>query len=460
MTDPGERPTRPARSRRPDLWLLRRSQVIAGLALLAFLGLGGAFVRLALAAPAPKPAPPSGRGTIWSADGRVLAGGPLGRRRTPQGEMAAPVVGFVGASTGLEGVERALDGRLRRGEDVTLTLDTRVQGAVEGILSAAVRRTSAQYATAAVLDARTGELRALASVPGYDPAAWRTAPPERWRNRAALDEYEPGSVLKALTVAALLDAGLTTPETRYDTPMRRRVAGATIGDLVPHPATLSTRQILRYSSNVGMTRLVDGVPAGLLRGAFASYGLGQPPRLGLPAGDGLLRDAADWSELSQATMAFGQGLTVTTLQLVAAFNVLATDGRYVAPRLLAAAPLQTRPVLRPATAARMREVLHGVIDEGIRTRAALPGYHVGGKTGTAQVVVGSRYSPDVFSSTFAGFLPAARPRFTVAVMVRGAQREFQGSQLAAPIFRDISGVLFSLYALAPEAADAPETDTR
>lgn len=460
MTGPGEHPKRPARFWRPDFRLLRRAHVIAGLALLAFLGLGGAFVRLALATPTPKAAPPAGRGTIWSADGRVLAGGPLGRRRTPQGELAAPVVGFVGASAGLEGVERALDGRLQQGEDVTLTLDTRVQGAVESILSAAVRRTSAQYATAAVLDARTGELRALASVPGYDPAAWRTAPPERWRNRAALDEYEPGSVLKALTVAALLDAGLTTPETRYDTPMRRRVAGATIGDLVPHPATLSTREILRYSSNVGMTRLVEGVPAGLLRGALASSGLGQRPRLGLPAGDGVLPGAADWSELSQATMAFGQGLTVTTLQLVAAFNVLATDGRYVAPRLLAAAPLQTRPVLRPATAARMREVLHGVIDEGIRTKAALPGYHVGGKTGTAQVAVGGRYSPNVFSSTFAGFLPADRPRFTVAVMVRGAQREFQGSQLAAPIFRDISGVLFSLYALAPVGANVPEVGVR
>lgn len=453
MTGPGDRP---ARSRRPDARLIRRSQVIAGLALPVFLGLGGAFFRLGLAAPVPIDTPPPGRGTLWSADGRILAGGPLERRRTPQDGLAAPVLGFVGVSGGLEGAERALDGPLQRGEDVTLTLDTRVQGAVEDILAEAVRRTSAQYATAAVLDTQTGELRALASVPGYDPAAWRTAPPERWRNRAALDEYEPGSVLKALIVAALLDAGLTTSETRYDTPMRRQVAGATIGDLVPHPDTLSTREILRYSSNVGMTRLVDGVPAGLLRRALANYGLGQPPRIGVPAGDGVLRDAADWSDLSQATMAFGQGLTVTTLQLVAAFNVLATDGRYVTPRLLAAAPLQTRPVLRPATAAQMREVLHGVIDEGIRTKAALPGYHVGGKTGTAQVVVGGRYSPDVFSSTFAGFLPAARPRFTVAVMVRGAQREFQGSQLAAPIFRDISGVLFSLYALAPEGADVPE----
>lgn len=444
-----------ARPRQPALRLIRRSWVVVGLASLLFAGIGGTFARLSLAAPVPERAPAPGRGTLWSADGRMLAGGPLELRRNPQGELAAPVVGFVGTSAGLEGAERALEARLKQGEDITLTLDTRVQGAAEAILSAAVRRTSAQYATAAVMDARTGELLALASVPGFNPADWHTAAPERWRNRAALDEYEPGSVLKALTVAALLDADLTTPETRYPTPMRRRVAGATIGDVVPHAATLSTREILRYSSNVGMTRLVEGVPAQLLRDAFASYGLGQPPPLGLPTGDGVLREAADWNELSQATMAFGQGLTVTTLQLVAAFNVLATDGTYVTPRLLAAAPLQTRQVLRPATATRMRGILHGVIDDGIRTQAALPGYHVGGKTGTAQVVVDGRYSPEVFSSTFAGFLPASQPRFTVAVMVRGAQREFQGSQLAAPIFRDISGALLSLYALAPGRDDGP-----
>lgn len=458
--DQAAAPESTARPQHNAIGQILRSWVMAALAALFLLGLGGAFVRLTLAAPTPHPPSPPPRGTLWSADGRMLAGGPLELRRNPQGELAAPVVGFVGVSAGLEGVERALDERLKQGEDITLTLDTRVQGAVEDILSTAVRRTSAQYATAAVMDARTGELRALASVPGFDPADWQTAPPERWRNRAALDEYEPGSVLKALTVAALLDAGLTTPETRYPTPMRRRVAGATIGDLVPHPTNLSTREILRYSSNVGMTQLVDGVPAQLLRDAFASYGLGIAPRLGLPAGDGILRDAADWSELSQATMAFGQGLTVTTLQLVAAFNVLATEGNYVTPRLLTSAPLQTRPVLRPATAARMREVLHKVIDDGIRTKAALPGYHVGGKTGTAQVVVDGRYSPDVFSSTFAGFLPAAQPRFTVAVMVRGAQRDFQGSQLAAPIFRDISGALFSLYALAPEGDNASARTSR
>lgn len=431
--------------------LSRRASVLAALCLLACALLAIAFVRITVpTGPAPHPSTRPTRGELRSADGQVLAHGSLDARRYPLGPLAAPVIGFVGASGGLEGTERAMNGRLQRGAALTLTLDTRVQAAVEAILTGARTRTDAQFASAAVMDTRTGELRAVASVPGFDPGAWRQVPLDRWRNCAALDEYEPRSVVKALTVAALLDESRTTPDTVYDTPMWRRYAGATINDLVPHPARLTTRQILRYSSNVGMTRLVEGVPLELLYRYFTAYGLGQPVRLGLPAGDGLLRDPEDWGALGRATVSFGQGLTVTTLQLVAAFNVLANDGRYVPPRLFPGDVAGARQVLRRETAARMREVLRGVIDDGIRGKAELPGYRVGGKTGTAQVVVDGRYSGEVFSSTFAGFLPAAQPRFTVVVMVRGAKREYQGSQLAVPIFRDISAALLSLYSYTPD----------
>ncbi|GMA17605.1 peptidoglycan D,D-transpeptidase FtsI family protein [Deinococcus metallilatus] len=437
--------------RASDYQLSRRASVIAFLALVSFMILAVALAKLA-APPNAAPARPvvTARGPLLSADGRILAGGPLQARRYPHGSLAAPIVGFVGASGGLEGAERAYDGRLGRGEALTLTLDTRVQAAVERVLEDAVRRTDAQFASAVVMETRTGNLTAMASVPGFDLNRWPQVPPDRWRNRAALDEYEPGSVVKALTVAALLNEGRTTPDTVYDTPMWRRYAGATINDIVPHPGQLRTRQILRYSSNVGMTRLVEDVPPEVLHRYFSAYGFGRPVRLGLPTGDGLLRDPEDWGALSQATMAFGQGLTVTTLQLAAAFNVLANGGRYVAPRLVVGAPTGSRAVLSRATAASMREMLHGVIDEGIRAKAELPGYHVGGKTGTAQVAVDGRYSGEVFSSTFGGFVPAGQPRFTVAVMVRGAKREYQGSQLAAPIFRDVTSALLSLHAVRPD----------
>lgn len=433
--------------------LARRASIVAFLTLMAFASLAVALARLSTPPlPAPAQTTPAVRGRLLSADGQILASGPLQQRQYPHGPLAAQVVGFVGASGGLEGTERSLNDRLERGEELTLTLDTRVQAAVEQVLTDAVVRTQAEFASAIVLETRTGNLKAVASVPDFDPSTWQKAEPDRWRNRAMLDEYEPGSVVKALTVAALLNEGRTTPDVTYDTPMWRRYAGATINDIVPHPGRLTTRQILRYSSNVGMTRLVENVPPTVLHRYFAAYGFGQPVRLALPAGDGRLRKPQGWDPLSQATMAFGQGLTVTTLQLVAAFNVLANGGQYVAPRLIADTPTVTRTVLSGATATSMREMLHGVIDDGIKTNAEVPGYHVGGKTGTAQVAVNGRYSGEVFSSTFGGFVPADRPLFTVAVMVRGAKREYQGSQLAAPIFRDVTSALLSLYAIRPAVA--------
>lgn len=438
--------------RASDYRVARRASLIAFLTLISFMALAVTLAQLTAPpqdSPVPLHAGAGTRGRLVSADGQILAGGPLQRRQYPQGTVAAQLVGFVGAAGGLEGLERVYDAQLQRGETLNLTLDTRVQAAVEQILADAVARTDAQYATAIVMETRTGDIKAMASTPGFDANAWRGASPDRWRNRAALDEYEPGSVVKALTVAALLNEGRTTPDTVYDTPMWRRYAGATINDIVGHPKRLKTRQILRYSSNVGMTRLVEDVPPAVLHRYFTAYGFGQPGPLALPSGDGLLLEAEDWGALSQATMSFGQGLTVTTLQLVAAFNVIANNGLYVSPQLILGKRPQARRVLSTATAASMREMLHGVIDEGIQSRAELPGYHVGGKTGTAQVVVDGRYSSQVFSSTFAGFVPADQPLFTVAVMVRGAKREYQGSQVAAPIFRDATATLLSLQGIPP-----------
>jgi len=443
--------------RASDYQLAWRATSIALVFLAAFMSLAMAIAQLTLPASAPlsrKSAP--SRGILWSADGQRLAMGPLNKRVYPYGTLAAQVIGFVGAEGGLEGLEEVYDERLQRGEDVTVTLHSSIQASVEKVLQDAVDRTDAEFGSVVVLETQTGKIRAMASVPGFDANAWKKTSPSKWRNRAALDEYEPGSVIKALTVAALLNEGRTTPERTYDTPMWRRYAGTTINDIVQHPAKLTTREILRYSSNVGMTRLVEDVSAEVLYRYFTAFGFGQPVDLGLPAADGLLRDEEDWGALTQATMSFGQGMTVTTVQLAAAFNVVANEGRYVAPRLVADAPASFQQVLSQRTSAAMRDILHSVIDDGIKTRAELPGYHVGGKTGTAQVVVDGRYSPEVFSSTFAGFTSANEPWFTVAVMVRGAKRDFQGSQLAAPIFRDITSALMSLYAIVPEPDPARE----
>ena len=318
----------------------------------------------------------------------------------------------------------------------------------------AANSVNADFASAVVLEARTGRIMAAATYPTFNPNAWQASSPDRWRNRTLIDEYEPGSVMKPLIVAALLNERLTTPRQTYDTPMRRRVGGASIGDIVPHPARLNTQQILRYSSNVGMSQLVEPFTPQAMHGYLRAFGFGRAPAVGVSTGRGQLRTPDAWDDVVRATNAFGQGLTVTTVQMAAAFNVLANDGQYVTPTLIEGAPAERRQVLRPDVALTTRAMLHAVIDEGISAQAGVPGYHLGGKTGTAQVAVGGRYSDRTFTSTFAGFLPADQPLYTVALMVRGAKRNYQGSQLAAPIFREIAASLISFHGLAPQPPHA------
>ncbi|MFC6663185.1 penicillin-binding transpeptidase domain-containing protein [Deinococcus multiflagellatus] len=230
---------------------------------------------------------------------------------------------------------------------------------------------------------------------------------------------------------------------------------------MPHPGRLNTQQILRYSSNVGMTRLVEAFPPSEMHAYLQAYGFGRAAPVGVSTGRGQVRPPEQWDDVIRATNAFGQGMTVTTLQLAAAFNVLANDGVYVAPSLLAGTPIRRRPVLRPEIARTTRAMLHAVIDDGISKQAGIPGYHLSGKTGTAQVAENGRYSERIFTSTFAGLVLTEPPRYTVAVMVRGAKRNYQGSQLAAPIFREIAGGLISKDGLMPQpphpAASTPPT---
>lgn len=155
----------------------------------------------------------------------------------------------------------------------------------------------------------------------------------------------------------------------------------------------------------------------MLYAYFRAYGLGESLPLELPNAVGVLPEPREWSALRQATMSFGQGVSLSTLQLAAAFNVLANDGQFVSPSILSGAVPARRQVLRPETAREMQDILSEVVDEGIATQAEVPGYHVAGKTGTAQVALGGRYSSSIFVSTFAGFFPAASPQYTVVVMM-------------------------------------------
>lgn len=441
----------------------RRSRLMQFLALLMFLTLVWAYAQLEWGVPqVVKRTVIQSRGAITAADGTVLAQSVNGKRVYPQGKLAGQVIGLMGATEGLEGLEAAYNRSLEGGQNLKLTLDSGVQAAAEASLATAIPKHQGQYGSVVVLETRTGRILAAASYPSFDPNQWRDYSPETRRNRPFLDVFEPGSTIKGLVVAAALNEGLTTPNTQYDTPMRRYVGGrwgSTIGDSVQHPGRLTTRQVLRYSSNVGMSHIVERFPAERMRGYLNRYGFGE--YVDLPTvvtSTGQLQPLRKWDDLVRATNAFGQGMSSTTLQLAAAYNTLANDGRYVSPRLVEGEPAgERREVLRPETARKTREMLQAVIEEGIPHAAGLKGYPLGGKTGTAQVSEGAKgYASNLYDSLFAGFFPADAPRVTVAVMVHGAKVEYHGSQLAAPIYREIASDIISRWAAAPREEKEPE----
>lgn len=447
-----------------EVKIRNRSRIMQVIALLIFMTLVWAYAQLEWGVPqGVKRKVVQLRGAISTADGKVLARSSVdGRRVYPQGKLAGQIVGMMGATEGLEGLEFAYNRVLESGGDVRLTLDTRIQASAEAALSAAVPRHKAEYGSVVVMETRTGRILAAASYPSFDPNRWRDFSQDDRRNRPFLDVFEPGSTIKALVVAAAMNEGLISPQTDYDTPMRRYIGGrwgSTIGDVVAHPPRLTTQQVLRYSSNVGMTHIVENFPSENLRNYLMNYGFGRDVSLPtVMTATGRLQPLRNWGDLVRATNAFGQGMSSTTLQMAAAYNALANDGLYVSPRLVeGAGGVERHEVLRPEVARTTRNMLQFVIEDGIPTQAGIEGYALAGKTGTAQVVVGNRYSNSIYNSTFAGFFPADAPRVTVAVMVHGAKVRFQGSQLAAPIYQDIAADILSRWgsapAIAPEASE-------
>ncbi|GGL05535.1 peptidoglycan D,D-transpeptidase FtsI family protein [Deinococcus radiotolerans] len=439
-----------------EVKIRNRSALMRFIALAMFLTLVWAYAQLEWGAPqGVKRSVIQSRGSIVAADGQVLATSMNGKRVYPQGALAGQLLGMMGDTEGLEGLEAAYNGPLASGQTLKLTLNTQIQAAAEAALAKAVPAHEAEYGSALVIETRTGRLLAAATYPPFNPNEWRTFSDADRRNRPFLDVFEPGSTIKALVVAAAMNEGLTTPNTLYSTPMSRYVGGrwgSRIGDAVAHPATLTTQGILRYSSNVGMSHVVEHFKPELMRGYLSQYGFGQDVALPtLPTATGKLQALSRWNDLVRATNAFGQGMSSTNLQLISAFNVLANDGQYVAPRLVEGAGGQDRrEVIRPEVARTTRQLLLNVINEGIFSQAGIKGYDLAGKTGTAQVVVDGRYSSTVYDSVFAGFLPAEAPRVTITVMVHGAKKQHHGSQLAAPIFREISAQVLSSWGSAPQ----------
>jgi cell division protein FtsI (penicillin-binding protein 3) len=401
-------------------------------------------------------------------------------RLYPNRELAAHVVGFDGVEGGLEGIERAFDvelagtpgkaivGRDALGREVTaphvllppqpgrgvmLTIDRTIQYITEREIDVAYRRTGARSATAVVLDPRTGEVLAVAVRPTFNPNTFLGVPSrDHWRNRAVTDPFEPGSTFKVILAAAALEEGVVRPADRiYGENGSFTIARTTIHDWKKY-GWLTFSEVLQNSSNVGSIKVGLALGRDRYYRYMSAFGFGAATGVGLPGESrGLLRAPGRWSLLSLPTMSIGQEVSVTALQMVAAFGAVANGGTLMQPRIVRATfdadgrelrgfePTAVRQVISPETARTLTRILVKAVETGTGHNAAIPGYAVAGKTGTAQKLDPStrRYSraPGVLS--FVGWAPAEEPRFVMLVMLDEPRNESWGSEAAAPIFSAI-----------------------
>jgi cell division protein FtsI (penicillin-binding protein 3) len=402
-------------------------------------------------------------------------------RLYPNRELAAQVIGFEGMDgKGLAGIELAWDGYLAGsegkalverdalgrevtgaprvlkpstpGQGVMLTLDATLQYLAEKEIDAAWRRTRSKSAMAIAMDPRSGEILALAVRPTFNPNSFASATDDDRRARAITDPFEPGSTFKVIMAAAALEEGVVRPTDRiFGENGAITVANATIHDWKRY-GWLTFSEVLQNSSNVGAIKVGMALGRERYYRYITGFGFGAPTGVGLPGESrGQLRPPAQWSGLSLATMSIGQEISVTAIQMVAAVGAVANAGRLMQPQIVRAAldvqgrevrsfePRALRQVISPETARTLTEIMTGVVRDGTGHAAAIPGYDVAGKTGTAQKLdpATHRYShaPGVLS--FVGFVPADDPRLVILVLLDEPKNEKWGSEAAAPIFAAI-----------------------
>jgi cell division protein FtsI (penicillin-binding protein 3) len=409
------------------------------------------------------------------------------KRSYPQHGVAAHLLGYAGLdNTGLDGLERSLDHELagipgsetvvrdpfgraidiltskpeRPGRAVTLTIDHVVQAQAEAVLAETVRRWNAKAATAIVLEPGTGAVLAMAVTPGFDANRFGDSSPDRRRNRAVTDMYEPGSTFKLVTIAGALSDGLVTPRTSFELPPSIRIADRVIHEHDPRPTErMSVAQILARSSNVGTVTIADS----LLHKERLSYwidrfGFGKPTGIDLPgesAGAVLPPDL--WSGSTIGTVPIGQGVAVTPIQMASVYAAIGNGGVLVPPHVVERVggkrerSGKSRRIVSRTVAAQVMTMLRGVILEGTGTEAAVPGYTVAGKTGTASKPENGRYSTSRYVASFVGLVPAKKPKLAIMVMVDEPKGAIWGGVVAAPAFQEIARFDLQYLEVPPDA---------
>jgi cell division protein FtsI (penicillin-binding protein 3) len=410
------------------------------------------------------------------------------KRQYPEGEAAAHVVGFTNVEDhGQEGMELAFDkdlggkpgsrrvlkDRLGRvvegigeelppqdGRDIQLSVDSKVQYFAYQKLKEQVLALKAKAGSVVVMDARTGELLALANYPSYDPGHRKNLTGEQLRNRALTDVFEPGSTMKPITIGIALESGRVRPDTVIDTsPGRITITGSTISDTHNYGA-LTVAGVIQKSSNVGTTKLAMQMPAREMWEAFSAAGFGQKPQIAFPgAVSGRLRPYKTWRPVEQATMSYGYGLSASLFQMTRSYTVFANGGRVIPATMLKTDEVPVGvPVFSERTADQVRKMLQMAAGPGgTGQRAQTIGYSVGGKSGTARKQVGKSYAVGKYRGWFTGMAPIDDPRIVVAVMIDEATvGSPYGGVVAAPVFSEVVQQTLRLMGVQPDMAVKPQ----
>jgi cell division protein FtsI (penicillin-binding protein 3) len=402
------------------------------------------------------------------------------KRFYPKRDLAAQVLGYVGMDDeGLSGIEREYDDQLRGkpgrllisvdarkkwfgsvekqpepGENVVLTLDQQIQYIAERELKVAMQQTHAESGTVIVENPHTGETLALANWPTFNPNLSREITPERLKNHAVSDVYEPGSTFKVVTISAALDEKLTRPDEMFDCQMGSIVInGRRIHDWHPF-GVMPVSDILAHSSDVGAIKIALRLGDERFYKYIRAFGFGQQTGIELPGETrGMAKPLSRWSKVSIGAISMGQEIGVSPLQLAGMVSIIANDGVWVPARIVAATtqpqstpqliafhPAEERRVIAPLTAAEMKQMMQGVVLHGTGRKAILEGYSSAGKTGTAQKVdpATHTYSRTKYIASFAGFAPVNNPVITVAVILDSPVGGHHGGEVGAPVFNRIA----------------------
>ncbi|MBG0829511.1 penicillin-binding protein 2 [Planomonospora sp. ID67723] len=424
-------------------------------------------------------------------------------REYPGGDLAGTLLGFVGDDgNGLSGLELLHDGLLagrdgeqvietgakgqripmtrttRRtpvdGRDVRLTIDRDIQWAAQKAIAEQVAATGARTGSAIVMDVQTGRLVAVANAPELDLKNWEAAPAENWVNRAVADVFEPGSTNKVITAAAALESGAVRPETVFTVKDEIRCADRVLRDSHPHPTErLTFSGVVATSSNVGTILAAEKVGDRKLHEMLRRFGFGSRPGAGFYGEEaGLLPSWQDWSGSQRCTIAYGQGISVTALQTASVYQTIANGGVRVTPSIVAgttddqgaftpaAAGRQAR-VVGERTAREVTAMLEAAVSEdGTGTMAAIDGYRVAGKTGTAMRYDAACQGYCGYTATFVGFAPADKPRLVVLAVIQDPREGHYGGQIAAPVFKKVMTFALKSKKIPPTGTTPPSVRIR